>query len=514
MWRIDDPQGSESAKIRWELVRYTVGRGLDLGCGPNKPFAHFIGVDNCADTAMFNIPIKPDVHVDDCSKLSLFGSASVDFVFSSHLLEHIADYRSALKEWWRVIKPNGFLILYLPHKDFYPNIGKEGANPDHKHDFLPADIESAMQEIGGWDLVRNEDRNGGMEYSFFQVYKKRTDGKHFRSHKDPRPAKKAAVIRYGAFGDLIQMSSILPGLKEQGFHVTVYTTARGRDVVKFDPNIDEFYIQGTDQVPNHELADFWDWEAPKYDRWINLSESVEGSWLGLPGRTNHRWPQSVRAKYMDANYFEFAHDLAEVPMPPKPKFYPTEDERKWATAERARIGGNKLILYALSGSSVHKVWPWMDQLFARMLITYPDCRIVTLGDTLSEMLECGWENETRVIKKSGKYSIRETLALLDVADLVIGPETGVLNAAGHMDVPKIIFLSHSSANNLTKYWKNTWAMEPVNTHCYPCHQMHYGFDHCTREESTGVALCQANIGIEPAWDAVKQIEDSLWRLQA
>ncbi len=506
-WRLEDSQGNESGKIVWELVPYTRGKGLDLGCGPNKGFPHFIGVDNLTDTQLFGVAMKPDFTVDTCERLPMFGSAAFDFVYSSHLLEHVQDYKSALKEWWRLIKPGGYLVLYLPHKEFYPNIGTKGANPDHKHDFMPQDIVDAMMAVGGWDLVRNEDRNEKQEYSFFQVYKKRTDGKRLYSHKIEKPAKRAAIVRYGAFGDLIQTSSILPGLKEQGYHVTLYTTPRGWDVVKHDPNIDEVILQDTDQVPNAHLPTFWENEVEKFEKFINLSESVEGTWLALPGRTSHKWPINLRRKYLNVNYFEFAHDLADVPMPPKPKFYATEEEKAWAKKERESWGGDLCVMFALSGSAVHKVWPQMDSFFARLMLHKPDVRIVTAGDEMSQMLEAGWENEPRVIRKAGKYSIRETLALLGVVDLVVGPETGVLNAAGHMAMPKIIFLSHSSAENLTKHWVNTKALEP-KTHCYPCHQMHYGFEHCNKDETTGVAQCQADISLDMAWDAYKELMES------
>lgn len=500
VWRAEDPQGNEAGKIIWETVQFTRGQGLDLGCGGNKVWPHAIGVDNYAATAQFGNPMKPDV-VSSCEKLSIFGSASVDWVFSSHLLEHIQDTGAALREWWRVIKPGGFLILYLPHKEFYPNCGTEGSNPDHKHDFMPQDIVDHMKDVGGWDLLRSEDRNEGREYSFFQVYKKRTDGKHLYSHKAPRPAKKAAVLRYGAFGDAIQASSILPGLKAQGFHVTFYGTPRTQDVLKHDPNIDEWFIQDTDQVPNAMLAEFWAHERKKFDRWVNLSESVEGNLLALPGRSSHAWPVNLRRKLLDVNYMELQHDLAEVPHDIAPKFYTTEEERAWAKKERAAIGGGMLVMYSLAGSSVHKVWPWQDQLFARILLKYKDARILTVGDDLSQMLEIGWEKEPRVVCKSGKYTIRQSMAMLDVCDVVIGPETGMLNAAAHMPVQKIVMLSHSSANNLTKHWVNTTALEPVGAHCYPCHQMHYSFEHCNRDEPTGTALCQAAISLDAAWAA-------------
>ena len=500
MWLKDAPQGNEAGKIVWELVPYTRGTVLDLGCGPSKAFPHFIGVDSGADEKLFGVQMNPDIRIPDCAKLDLFASQSVDAVFSSHLLEHIEDYRAALKEWWRVIKPGGYLCLYLPHKELYPNVGTEGANPDHKHDFMPDDIIDAMRAFGGWDLVRNEDRNKNIEYSFFQVYQK-TSGKEQRySYRDEKPAKTAAVIRYGAIGDVLQASSILPHLKEQGYHVTFYTVPGGYEVMKNDPHIDRFIVQGENQVPNHHLGDFWKWEARKYDRFINLSESVEATWLAVPDKTFHSWPDSVRKKYLDRNYMEFVHDLAEVPHGSRVKFYPTAEEKAWARKEYARLG--PCVLYALSGSSVHKAWPWMDNLIARILVK-TDLKIVTTGGEIERILEQGWENEARVINRAGKWSIRQVLAFAEHCEMVIGPETGVLNAVSMLPMPKIVFLSHSSHQNLTRDWVNTCALEPKDTPCYPCHRMHYTWEHCKQDEATGTALCQVNIDLERAWSAVE-----------
>lgn len=496
-WRIDDPQGNEAAKIRWELVEYTNGYGLDLGCGQFKAFPHFIGVDNGHHWGMKGV----DVPVKTCEDLSMFAGHSMDFVFSSHLLEHIKDTDKALKEWWRVIKPGGYLILYLPHKNFYPNVGEKGANPDHKHDFLPEDIIGKMEDVGGWDLVRNEEREQEREYSFFQVYKKtKGDKKHIHSWKNEKPKKTAAVCRYGAFGDLIQASSIFPALKAQGYHVTVYTTDVGNEVIKHDPNIDEIIIQGKDQVPNAALPEFWDALKKKYTKFINLSESVEATWLALPGRTAHTWPKSVREKYLNVNYLEFAHDLAEVPLPLRQKFYATDEEKAWAKKEKAKMGGF-VILWSLSGSAVHKAWPYLDTIIARLMLKHKETKVVLVGDDMCKLLEEGWDKEPRVFCRSGEWTIRESLAFAQVADLVIGPETGVLNSVGLEEVPKIITLSHSSEENLTKHWKNTTALKP-KTSCYPCHQMHYSFEHCFRDEQTGVSQCQADISADEMYAAI------------
>jgi ADP-heptose:LPS heptosyltransferase/predicted SAM-dependent methyltransferase len=504
VWRKEDPCGNESGKIIWETTPYVRGTGLDLGCGPNKVWPHAIGVDNYTETELFGIQMKPDV-VCNVTKLDLFGSASMDYVYSSHVLEHIEDYQSCIKEWWRVLKPAGFLILYLPDEDEYPKVGEVGANPDHKWNVNIDRVVGAMKRVGGWDLVRCEKRNAEQEYSIFFVFQKRTDGKHLYGHKKARPAKRAAVLRYGAFGDAIQASSVLPALKEQGYHVTFYCTPRTQEVLRHDPHIDEWYIQDTDQVPNPALPLFWAHEQKKFDKFINLSESVEGTLLALPGRPNHKWPLNLRKKMLSTvNYFDLTHDLAEVPHGPVPKFYSTPEEMAWAKKERAKFGGDMLVMYSMAGSSVHKVWPHQDSFFARVLLMYPEARIVTVGDDMSQLLEQGWENEPRIVKKSGKYTIRESMSLLAECDVVIGPETGMLNAAGHMPMPKIVLLSHSSAENLTKYWVNTTAIAPLNTACYPCNRMHYSFEHCNKDEETGTAACAADISVDQVWSAFEQ----------
>lgn len=209
----------------------------------------------------------------------------------------------------------------------------------------------------------------------------------------------------------------------------------------------------------------------------------------------------MRHKYLNTNYLEFTHNLAEVPLPARPKFYPTADEKEWARKQRKDIG--PCILYVMTGSSVHKVWPWMDQLFARVLTKFPHMKLVTVGQEIETYLEEPWKDEPRVVRKAGKWTIRQTMAFALECDAVIGPETGVLNAVSHEPMRKLVFLSHSSNENLTRDWVNTAALEPSNTPCFPCHRMHYGWEFCNKSEETGVALCASNIGVDQAWSALE-----------
>ena len=328
------------------------------------------------------------------------------------------------------------------------------------------------------------------------------------SWKKPKPEKTCAVIRYGAIGDMMQTSSILPWLKEQGYHVTLYCqSGQGYECIKHDPHIDRFIIQGRDQVPNQFLGEFWNETKKKYTKWVNLCESVEGTLLAIPGRVNHEWPNEVRAKYMDRNYLEWTHEVAQVPPPYRPKFYSTLEEKAWAR-KTAQQWGRKNIIWSLSGSSGHKTWPHLDTILARLMLFYPDVHVVLVGDDLCKLLEQGWEKEPRIHCKSGEWTIRESLSFAEAADLVIGTETGLLNAVGQMDVPKICTLSHSSKEMLTKHWKNAISLEqPKGVGCSiaPCRMLHYNWDHCPQHQESGTSMCQFHIDPEMMWDAVVSV---------
>lgn len=511
VWRAQDPQGNEAAKIKYEIVPYVRGRGLDLGCGPSKCFPSMLGVDSGKDRELFGIAMRPDREIDDAADLTSFGDASQDFVFSSHLLEHIEDYGAALKEWWRVIRPGGHLVLYLPHKALYPNIGTPGANPDHKHDFVPTDIAKAMSELDPEiQLLVSQTRDAGSEYSFLQVYRKadpqaaRPGPQSALEVVDQRP--RACVVRYGGFGDMIQAANVLPALKRAGFHVTVMTTPKGRDILREDPHVDAWFLQDDNQVPNGELVDFWAVQAQHYDRFINLSESVEGTLLALPGRANFYWPDAVRRKHLGVNYLEWTAELAGVPYTSEARFYPTDAEER-AACERFEIDGGFSIVFALAGSSVHKFWPEQDALIETVLAECPEAHFYLVGDDACKILEVGWEDHPRVHCLSGELSIRETLTLAVLADAVIGPETGVLNAVAFEVMPKVLLLSHSSRENLPKHWLNTTVLAPTfldGVACYPCHRLHYGSAHCTIDARSGAARCAAVIPAERAIEPLRR----------
>lgn len=151
----------------------------------------------------------------------------------------------------------------------------------------------------------------------------------------------------------------------------------------------------------------------------------------------------------------------------------SEAEELMAQGFRDKYPGRFIVLWSLSGSSYHKRYPYFQQVAQELVVRNSDILLISVGDPECALIERAESN--RYLPRSGKWRLRTTLAMTKYADLVVGPETGILNAAGCFDTPKITFLSHSSHDNLCKYWKNDFCLAPdeKDVFCHPCHTLHY-----------------------------------------
>jgi SAM-dependent methyltransferase len=96
------------------IERFCRGRGAEIGPGkhPRCDPETTITIDRFTDNA--DASLRPDI-VADAAHIPLCDGA-LDFLLSSHMLEHHQDTLRTLYEWKRVLKPNGgTLVLILPH---------------------------------------------------------------------------------------------------------------------------------------------------------------------------------------------------------------------------------------------------------------------------------------------------------------------------------------------------------------------------------------------------------------
>jgi ADP-heptose:LPS heptosyltransferase/predicted SAM-dependent methyltransferase len=510
--------GCEAFKIAPLVVQYLQGRCLDIGSGPGSVWPQVIGIDVGHEHGR---PLS-DMLMDG-SSLKTFADASVDGLFSSYLLNTFEQSKipDVLREWTRVLKPGGHLVLYLPNAETSPKKGEDYAPQGHKWDIRLGDVEHILKaeildsKAHGWEVLEAEERNDGDEAAIFLVFRKLVSRGEWREslwQRFPGGKKRALVIRYGAIGDAIVTASVLPGLKQQGYHVTLNTQPKLQEILLHDPHVDEWLLQENDYVPNQMLGPFWEGLSRRYDKVVNLSESVEGIFLTLPGRLNHAYSHEARrALYDSINYWEHTHNIAAVPHDFAARFYPTDDETRWARAVRGGMDG-PVIAWCVNGSSVHKVYPFVQVVIGWLLERTP-AHIVLYGDPgvgaklaqviLNVLANDGFDMR-RCFSIADRWNIRKSLAFAHVVDCVVGPETGPLNAVGMAEVPKVIYLSHSSPDNLTKHWVNTTVLTPPEAKCpcYPCHRLHSTWEFCTKEEKTSAALCASSISPERVFEAI------------
>ncbi|HZW13187.1 MAG TPA: methyltransferase domain-containing protein [Noviherbaspirillum sp.] len=91
---------------------------LHIGCGPKRKDRTTAGFNTDAWTELrldIDERVNPDI-VGTMTDISSVADASVDAIFSSHNIEHLYPHEVplALAEFWRVLKPEGFVVITCP----------------------------------------------------------------------------------------------------------------------------------------------------------------------------------------------------------------------------------------------------------------------------------------------------------------------------------------------------------------------------------------------------------------
>jgi len=162
---------SEMSKVRHLLLPFCEGNGIEIGHGGDKVKPSVISVD--LPIMYTNVGNDPTNLTGDGRNLYWFKDRVLDFCISSHLLEDFEDTEAILKEWCRVIKSDGKLILVLPDQQRYEAYCKSigaGTNEHHKHfdfgsEFVKKRMPSNMFLIYESEII--------CEYNFMLVYSKK-----------------------------------------------------------------------------------------------------------------------------------------------------------------------------------------------------------------------------------------------------------------------------------------------------------------------------------------------------
>ncbi len=123
---------SETSKCRHRLGKYCIGNGVDVGFGGDPINDTAIRIDLPSPYACaghYGVQLG-----GDATSLYWFNDNVLDYVFSSHLLEDFDDVEAVCREWLRVLKPGGKLVIFCPDEKAYREhclrLGHE-LNPHH-----------------------------------------------------------------------------------------------------------------------------------------------------------------------------------------------------------------------------------------------------------------------------------------------------------------------------------------------------------------------------------------------
>jgi ubiquinone/menaquinone biosynthesis C-methylase UbiE len=130
-------RGNMSQAVKSLAEKYCLGNGVDVGAN-NWPILGARIVEEKKEENAYVIKEHND---------------SLDFVFSSHCLEHLKNWEKALKEWHRVLKSGGIIFLYLPHSScemWLPGVNKYhkwSPEPKIVSEFLEKELKMQIREI-------------------------------------------------------------------------------------------------------------------------------------------------------------------------------------------------------------------------------------------------------------------------------------------------------------------------------------------------------------------------------
>jgi GT2 family glycosyltransferase len=141
-----------TSDVEGDLIREWIGddpNGLDVGVGHNKTIPGCTGVDRAAkgEYGMAGGRKFDRCVADVCAPADNmpFEDGSQNYVICRHVLEHIIDPLPSLKEFLRVLRPGGRLIIVCPNQETAMTILMDWS---HVHGYSVSSIQNLLEMLG------------------------------------------------------------------------------------------------------------------------------------------------------------------------------------------------------------------------------------------------------------------------------------------------------------------------------------------------------------------------------
>ena len=147
------------------IIPYTKGNGVDVCCG-HQVWPGAVGIDiiprggvipQCCNGIPESMLISSADLCFDAVNLP-FKDGVLDFVFSSHGLEHFDDPAEVLTEWARVVKVGGFICVVVPDS-------RRVKINDMGHGIEPAVLTDVFATLRALEIVTMQPEDPSFDYA-------------------------------------------------------------------------------------------------------------------------------------------------------------------------------------------------------------------------------------------------------------------------------------------------------------------------------------------------------------
>ena len=326
------------------------------------------------------------------------------------------------------------------------------------------------------------------------------------------------LVRDGAIGDVIQITPAVRAWAQAGYRVTVIAHRDiGDAVLANNPHVYAIHDMPHDLPWKRRtalIAQYVKRHGIDANRWIDLAGSCENRYLWHSHRPEYHYAAANRRQASaGVNYVKhICCDLAGAP-DARMELHASESEQRWCDAFRARFAGKTIVYLQLHGSSLNKAWPYWP-ILVEALHRDPRVVVVTGGSPRATTLERGIHEYAGVDHKrflplasngGDAWTLRNAILMTRAAHVVIGPETGLINAALAWGTPTVILHSHAAPENLVpqehRYNVVSITPDPKLAPCAPCYKIvgdEDGCDTCYWGDSWLRSAYRCMAAIEPA----------------
>lgn len=293
------------------------------------------------------------------------------------------------------------------------------------------------------------------------------------------------LIGYRAYGDWLYTVPVFKHLLEK-YEIHLEINTKGFELLKDDPRFKSITMFEISAVPEKDREKVYK-ERIQFlidkinpDKVIDIRGTLEQECIAEANQKIFYAPVAERrAQFGEKNFYKAIFEKCEISIGDKidtEGLHFTEKEISWAENWRKKHIGDFIVMVPFAGSCAHKVFPCLLGVISKILEKYHNSCVYIAGDSSLNPVFSNCKHD-RLIHAYNDVPIKQAVLMTKYADIVIGPETGVVVAAGMFGTHKIMLNTASSVSQCNDYQKNDHSIQ-AKVGCSPCHRAVYTEQDC------------------------------------